>query len=306
MPHKRFLAVSLNPVMQRTLLFESWKENRVNRTHTHFLHASGKGVNVARVLTQLEDEVVHITHAGGEDRERFLAMCREDGLILAAVESASQIRTCVTLLSREKGSTTELIADAGPVGPDTDSMVREEFAKRIMDCDFLIISGTKAPGYSGDLYPWMVKKASALGVYSVLDIKGADLRACLHFGPGLIKPNLSEFCATFLPELAVEEHEEDDKVLEYAAEEMKRIHREYGSLTVLTLGASGALGWDGKELIRQPARQITPVNTIGCGDAFTAGLSHSLAKDEGFARALETARDCAAANAGFIKPGVIA
>jgi 1-phosphofructokinase/tagatose 6-phosphate kinase len=305
-PEKKFLAVSLNPVMQRTLLFDSWRENRVNRTRTHYLHASGKGVNVARVLTQLGDDVVHLTHAGGADRERFLAMCREDGLVLTALESDSEVRTCVTILSRENGSTTELIADAGPVSSGTGPAVWDEFEKLIHGCDYLIISGTKAPGYSDDLYPRMVKRASELGAASVLDIKGGDLKACLPFGPALIKPNLSEFCATFLPDLSVEEHEEDERVLEAAAEEMKRIHREYGALTVLTLGARGALGWDGTELILQPARQIKPVNTIGCGDAFTAGLSHSLAKGEGFSKALETARECAALNAGHIKPGVIA
>jgi tagatose 6-phosphate kinase len=305
MSEARFLVVSLNPVMQRTLLYESWKENQVNRTRTHYLHASGKGVNVARVLTQLGEEAVHLTHAGGADRERFLTMCRKDGLTIYAADSGSEIRTCVTILSGENHSSTELIADAGPVAAGTDEAVRREFEKLIAKSGFLIISGTRAPGYRDDLYPWMVQEATKRGVTSILDIKGGDLKACLPCGPALIKPNLSEFCSTFLPELGVEEHEADESALETAAKEMERIYRDYGILTVLTLGARGALGWNGQERIRRPALSITPLNTIGCGDAFTAGLAYSLAEGQSLIDALDKAAECAAANAGLIKPGVI-
>ena len=73
MPRKpQFLTVCLNPVMQRTMMFPVLRENEVNRTSRYYTHASGKGVNVTRVLTQLGAGAVHLTHAGGRDRDRFI------------------------------------------------------------------------------------------------------------------------------------------------------------------------------------------------------------------------------------------
>ncbi len=74
------LVVCLNPTLQKTLVFSSLREGEVNRTPTYYLDASGKGVNVARVLGQLGIESVHLTHAGGMFREVFITLAEQDGL----------------------------------------------------------------------------------------------------------------------------------------------------------------------------------------------------------------------------------
>ncbi len=42
--------------------------------------------------------------------------------------------------------------------------------------------------------------------------------------------------------------------------------------TILTMGEKGSLFWDGKKTLKCPAVKIKVVDTIGAGDAFTAGL----------------------------------
>ncbi|MFC1570196.1 carbohydrate kinase family protein [Candidatus Omnitrophota bacterium] len=42
--------------------------------------------------------------------------------------------------------------------------------------------------------------------------------------------------------------------------------------TVITMGSKGSFVWDGKRKITQPAFKTSVVDTIGAGDAFTAGL----------------------------------
>jgi tagatose 6-phosphate kinase len=300
-----FLAVCLNPVMQRTLRFESWEENEVNRCSDYYLHASGKGVNVARVLTQLGERTLHLTHAGGRDRDLFLKMCRADGLELITEDSRSEIRTCTTVLNSRRGTSTELIEEARAVDASVEKGIRSRFAALLAEVGVLILSGTKAPGYSDSLYPWMVKEAAGRGITVILDLKGEDLVRSLQFRPRVIKPNLSEFCATFLPELSVGEHDESPEILDAVRKKARTLGREYGVTTVLTRGSRGVFAWDGRKELECPARRLTPVNTIGCGDAFTAGLAHSLSRGAGIARALEKGTDCAAANAALLKPGVI-
>jgi 2-dehydro-3-deoxygluconokinase len=42
--------------------------------------------------------------------------------------------------------------------------------------------------------------------------------------------------------------------------------------TVLTCGAEGAVALQGEELLRRPGFNVTTVDRIGAGDAFTAGF----------------------------------
>ena len=302
---KYFLTVCLNPVLQRTMRFESWRENEVNRTDEYYLHASGKGVNVTRVLTQLGEPAVHLTHAGGRDRELFLQMCREDGLDVAWEESGSPIRTCTTLLNRQTKSSTELVEEALPVEPATEGRIRKRFSALISQAEMLIVSGTRAPGYSEEFYPWMVGQARSTGVTVVLDIKGADLKRCLPYGPNIVKPNFSEFAATFLSGMAVGEHEDDPQANKAVEEKMSSLHREYDISIVLTRGSRGVMACGEDGILHRPAKLLSPVNTIGCGDAFTAGFSARFARGGTLSEAIDAGTDCAAANAVRLKPGVI-
>ncbi len=42
--------------------------------------------------------------------------------------------------------------------------------------------------------------------------------------------------------------------------------------TILTMGEDGSLYWDGRDILKFPAVKVDVVDTIGAGDAFTAGL----------------------------------
>ena len=93
------LTVCLNPTLQKTLCFPSVTQGEVNRTDNHRLDASGKGINVSRVLTQLGKTAVHLTQLGGELRPLFLSLCKKDKLLgslgtVEWVESKSPIRFC--------------------------------------------------------------------------------------------------------------------------------------------------------------------------------------------------------------------
>jgi len=47
----------LNPTLQRTLVFSTVTPGQVNRTSGNYEHASGKGLNVTRILRELGHDV---------------------------------------------------------------------------------------------------------------------------------------------------------------------------------------------------------------------------------------------------------
>ena len=294
----------MNPTLQKTLVFSGLVPDSVNRTGEYRLDASGKGVNVCRVLTQLGKEACHLTQLGGALRPLFLELCEKDGLRIEWVESSSPIRFCYTLIDKEQRTVTELVEESEKVGKHTGELLFETFSKLIPDYSVLIISGTKAKGFPDSLIPEMVIKARLLGCRVILDVRGIDLHNGLLFGPEVVKPNLFEFVSTFAPELLSEKNAETvkKKVGEIWAELYKR--HPFSAL-VLTRGTEPIWYAEKGELAEYAFESVEPLNTTGSGDAFTAGLAAALEEGASLAEALAEGVRCGALNATLLKPGVI-
>ncbi len=301
-----FLVVCLGPTVQRTVTLETLRPGEVNRGRRVRVDASGKGVNVARVLVQLGHRALHLTHAGGARRDWFLSRCAADGIEVIAPDSASEIRTCVTLLDASEGRTTEIVEPTEPVHQDTQAAVLADFGRLLNDTHTVILSGSIPPGYGERVFPEMVLRAKRAGCRVVADFRGEALKEALEYEPEVIKPNLQEFAATFCPDVPgpVPEETVDSGVLERVEGEMLRIAAR-GTTVVITRGSNLALYTDGGVIKRSPPARIDPVNTIGCGDAFTAGIAAALFEGEPIAAAVERGHECAARNALLERPGAI-
>ena len=306
------LTVCLNPTLQKTLRFSSIVSDTVNRTGFHRLDASGKGINVTRVLTQLGKKAVHLTQLGGELRPLFLSLCNQDGLNVEWVESESQIRFCYTLLTESDAGVTEIVEESETVAAGTEQRLLEKFDSMInadsQSFKFLIISGTKAAGFSDNVIPAMVHKAKEKGMKVILDIKGKDLIESLQYKPNIIKPNLFEFADTFAPELIDAEKNDlayDEKAQQRIKAAMLDMSNEYDCHIILTNGSLNILAASGKEFFETNIQPVKTVNTIGCGDAFTAGLASALYDGASLEGAIKEGIRCGALNASLLKPGVI-
>jgi len=331
-----FLTVCLNPTLQKTLRFSSIYPRTVNRTKVHRLDASGKGINVTRVLTQLGKKALHLTQLGGGLRPLFLSLCEQDGLSVRWVESESQIRFCYTLLSGTESTlsdadgalpdgsaVTELIEESEPVSAGTEDRLLDKFDDILAhktDLNWLIISGTKAAGFSDAVIPAMTQKAKEKGLKVILDIKGKDLTESLKYQPDIVKPNLFEFAAGFAPEL-IKDNELttlDDIAKKRIKSAVLDIAQRYKCRVILTNGSRKIIAADilstdilstdassGNNFFEIEVSPVKAVNSIGCGDAFTAGLASALEDGADFREAISEGSKCGALNAALVRPGVI-
>ena len=305
MPAPRFLTVCLNPVVQRTIVLDRLRVHEVNRSVEHRLDASGKGINVTRVLTQLGERATHLCQAGGWNRELWLGLAEEDRIEVHWVESDTPIRFCTTLVDRSARAATEIVEAAERVSPEVEARVVQAFEQLLPDHQVVIFSGTKAAGFTDELFPAMVKQAKRAGAMVVLDVRGSDLVRSLPHRPDVIKPNFSEFVGTFLADRDPGEHACDPQIEVRARQEMSAIRREHGSDVVLTRGERSTLFTVDAEVTELEPPRIAPVNPIGSGDAFAAGLAAALARGCSLGEAVVRAHECGARNARHLRPGVI-
>ena len=327
-----FLTVCLNPTIQKTLRFSSIVPGTVNRTAFHRLDVSGKGINVTRVLTQLGKKALHLTQLGGVMRPLFLSLCEQDGFTVEWAESESPIRFCYTLLT--DGAVTELVEESEPVTAETEKLLMEKFNTILEKEDFtnyseainsnstlhtphcLIISGTKAAGFSDDVIPSIVQSAKEKGLRIILDIRGKDLINCLKYDPDIIKPNLFEFASTFAPQLVKDndlilDDNDQGAVKEIIKSAVMDITQKYKCNVILTNGSRKIFAANKENFFEIDVPAVKAVNSIGCGDAFTAGFAAALedgwsaVQPLNFETAIKEGIRCGALNAGLEKPGVI-
>ena len=306
-----FLTVCLNPTIQKILRFSSIVPGAVNRTGVHRLDVSGKGINVTRVLTQLGKKTLHLTQLGGVMRPLFLSLCEHDGLSVEWVESGSEIRFCYTVLTENDGAVTELVETSEAVSAGTEQRLLEKYDSILCDTSpdlkCLIISGTKAAGFSDTAIPCMTRKAKERGLRVILDIKGKDLVESLQYEPDVVKPNLLEFAETFAPDLVGDNDQitEDDAAKERIKSAILDTAQKYNCRVILTNGSRKILAADRNKFFEAEFEAVKAVNSTGCGDAFTAGLAAALEDGANFYEAIGEGARCGAKNAALIRPGVI-
>lgn len=319
-----FVTLCLNPTIQKTLCFDKISRGEVNRASRNFTDASGKGINASRVLAQLGKQVLHVTQLSKQDKLWFEAELEKQAIKLLAIETAAKARTCTTLIeenSLESGAisrcVTELVESGNKVEPETEAALLKAFdalldGGELHQIDSLIISGSKAPGFKDSLFAKIALKAHAHNVSVVLDIRGADLKALLDAlraaplkaceAPLVIKPNAQELKETFFE--AQTEAMAENQINDCIA----KLYSEYGVHSVITRGKDSTLAFDGKKLLNMNSESIPQekvLNTIGCGDAFTAGFAAALADGSSFEEAVRQGIKCGALNARTIQPGSI-
>ena len=295
------LSVGLTPTVQRTLRFARFVPGEVNRAREVVVTASGKGANVARVVTLLGGTARLVQICGGASGRFVEGELTRQGVACITVwdEDDAPTRTCTTLLP-DNGPTTELVEEARPVGAHDLSLLRAAISTGLLEAHALCLSGSLPPGVPPTLYADLLADAHRLGVVALVDTQKAPLAAALAARPFLVKPNLEEAQATLsLP--ATSDPWAD------AQEAATRLVAAGATWALVSMGKGGALLFGGTDYWR-----ITPptlphvVNPIGSGDSLAAGLlfahiERGLPVPE--AAAFGTA--CAAANCLTLTSGVV-
>ncbi|MFZ0826055.1 MAG: hexose kinase [Verrucomicrobiia bacterium] len=282
------LCLGTTPSAQRVMLFRKLVLDSVNRAGTTLDVASGKSINVAKVLKVLGEQPVAVGFVGGARGEFIRAALVRQGIDSEFVTVTAQTRQCITVIDEAAGTHTELVEESQAVEPADGDKLVSILRQRIAGCRAAVMSGTIAPGAPVDLYFQCTRMAEAAGALSVVDAQKAPLLEALKAGPGLVKPNRSELASTMGRELT------DEASLMAAMSELG----ERGAKRVfVTAGKDPALAFDGLNFWRITPPRIKAVNPIGSGDAFTAGLVWRLLRGDDLGESGRWAAAAGAANA---------
>jgi len=302
---KKFFCICFSATLQRTISFDSIQLEHVNRSKKYRLDASGKAVNSARVLEQLEKGcVTTYCPVGKKNQKDFISLSEKDNLNLIYTTIPGYTRECWTLLDTGKNTTTELVVGE-PVFETTpelsnlqDMALNSTIPVTIDEVDAVLLAGSRPGIWPENTYADIAKYAVENGKIFLADYIGEDLintlKACT---PTIIKINDEEFCKTF--GLIYPSNDEDLKaaITEKSAE-LKNI-------IVVTRGTKSTYGAQNGQFEECPIEKVKAINTTACGDSFNSGFLYEYVNSGNFKEALKKGTWCAAKNAENECPGTI-
>lgn len=298
----KILCICLSSTIQRTINFKNIRLENVNRSTNYRMDASGKALNSARVLSQLDkDSVEVICPVGEKNSSLFLELAQRDELKVDYVTVPGFTRECWTLLDNSAGTTTEVVVGEPEIEFDVktvETALKKLISEKLDSVDAVLFAGSKPKCYSKNLVAEIAQLAVSGNKVFLADYHGEDLLltldACV---PHIIKINEEEFFETF----GLKENSTVDE-LKNAIKEKSRI---LNNIIVVTRGSNPTFAADKGVPAECDIEKVKAVNTTACGDSFSAGFIYEYMISKDFEKALKKGTWCASRNAELETPGAI-
>lgn len=263
------VVVTPNPALDTTYDVAGFEPGLVLRVDAPAVRAGGKGVNVARVLTQLGEEAVSVsTVGGGPNGAEFGAELTRSGIRHDLTPTLADTRRSVAIV--DTGGLTTVMNERGAALTDTEAEALLDAAvAATTDADALVCSGSLPPGLPPTAIARLVAAARSAGAAAIVDATGPALIAACRAGADAVKPNAEELRETV----------GDDDVVAGA----RRLITEGAGLVVVTLGADGMLAVsadDAGRVVRARLPEALDGNPTGAGDAAVAAIAACFARGQ--------------------------
>ncbi|BDR61074.1 1-phosphofructokinase [Lactobacillus xylocopicola] len=251
--------VTVNPALDYVIQIDQVDRGSVNRSGDCAFLAGGKGINVSRILNQLDTDNTAWGFVGGFTGKELVRQLNQYHIVNDFVKISDPTRVNVKVHAQEE---TEINA----AGPNVTNQEITAFKARLADLqkdDVVVMSGSLAPSLPADFYKQLLPEIKAAGAEFVVDTTGQALLDTLAYQPLVIKPNHHE-----LADLFQTTFETDAEMLAAARKLLER-----GAQNVLvSMAGQGGYLVTKEQIYHAKAAIGTVVNSVGAGDSMTAGF----------------------------------
>jgi len=286
--------VTLNAAIDKTYYVQQFASGAVHRVVRQIAEPGGKGNNVAKVARLLGAEVAATGLIGGSSGSFIESQLAVRGIRTAFIRVPGESRVCLNIIDESTGISTELLEQGPEIAADQVLALKNTLQGLAAESSVVVLSGSLPPGARPDLYAELIGVIQAAGARAFLDTSGAALSSGLQARPYFVKPNEQELSAWVGHELTSEEGW-TDAATKLAGAGIAQV--------CVTLGSRGSIAILDGAAYRVHPPLIQAVNTVGCGDAFVAGMAYAEERGDSPVEKLRIATAAAAANAMSDKAG---
>ncbi|ENM5840959.1 1-phosphofructokinase [Vibrio mimicus] len=258
----KVVTITLNPALDLTGSMAQLNVGSVSLVEQSSLHAAGKGVNVAKVLSELGADVTVTGFLGRDNQELFCQLFDELGVRDEFIRIAGATRINVKLVE-QNGSVSDINFPGISVSQTDIEAFEATLLRLAQDHDYFVLAGSLPKGISPQRCAGWIAQLRSMNKKVLFDSSRDALMAGLDAKPWLIKPNdeeLAQWCGRELSTLAECQH----AASELAQKEIENI--------VISMGAEGVMWLNQNEWLHAKPPKMHVVSTVGAGDTLVAGL----------------------------------
>ncbi|MGI3783788.1 MAG: 1-phosphofructokinase family hexose kinase [Janthinobacterium lividum] len=280
--------LGLSPSLDVVYVVDAVTAGAIHRPRSVVRLAGGKSLNVSRALARLGRGVRAVAPLEGPLGDLVADLLEPTGVELVRLSTTAPTRMCVTAADETAGTLTEFYERA-PAADGTELDQVEEALGDVVAGDWLALSGSVPEGTDLDRLVALLASAAQRGVHLAVDTHGPVLPLLLEVAtPDVLKINRDEAA-----ELVGSDATGPQDLVELGA----AVRAAGADVVVLTDGAAGAVGWDGRDGWRVTTDAVPGAYPVGSGDCFLAGLVADLASGAPLPDSLVSAAALGAANA---------
>lgn len=263
------LTVTLNPSVDISYKLDHLQLDTVNRVKNPSKTAGGKGLNVSRVLVQLEEKVAATGFLGGSLGGFIRKQLNDLQIKDDFVDIMEETRNCIAMIHDDKQ--TEVLESGPEISKQEAMELLKQFNSFVKETEIITISGSLPKGLETNYYGELLKIANGNHSKVLLDTSGKTLKHSLEseYKPYLIKPNQEE-----LADLVGKEINTEQDVIQALNNPILNGIQ----WIVVTLGGQGAIIRHEETLYRVQIPEVEVVNPVGSGDSVIAGFARGLSQ----------------------------
>ncbi len=260
---KKIITVTLNPVIDRTLIVNNFEAGKTYVIEESKNIAAGKGINVSRALLNLKIKSIATGILPEVGSDYFKHYLYKEGITHDFLMTHGTVRINTTIVSsrqrethlREKGK----VFEDGLIDKLLNKLIQILSSHSNKETS-IVFSGSIPEGLPKNSYKILIEKIKKYTNLIFLDSSGPALKNGIKALPDGIKPNISE-----AEDVIGKKDFSFKKALKYFYEMgIKHIF--------LSMGKDGILYYDGDNTYRASVNVKNPINTVGSGDSSVAGV----------------------------------
>ncbi|MGB1286686.1 MAG: 1-phosphofructokinase family hexose kinase [Aggregatilineales bacterium] len=266
---KKVVTLTLNPTIDKSSAVDNVSSEIKLRCDPPRYDPGGGGINVSRALHKVGGDSTAIYSAGGGPGNMLTQLLTDEGIRCEPVLIEGMTRENMTIFERQSG----LQFRFGMPGPmmSAADWTRCTDAILAQNADYVVASGSLAPGIPDDYYAILTEKVRAQGGKVIIDSSGAALEAMRGAQAFLLKPNLYE-----LEILSGEKFQGEDQL---KAVSQRLIADGMAEVLVISMGAQGAM-FVTADAFLQMRPPVVPIRSkVGAGDSMVGGIMYGLAQN---------------------------
>lgn len=259
--------VTLNTALDRTIEVPHLTIGTVLQGRTICEQPAGKGVNLSRCLATLGVPSIVCGFVGAQEAHLFRLSFVGTKARVRLIPVGGRTRRDTTLIDPIAHTDTHIRESGYSLGRKDVAALRAELAAHAKPGDIVVFCGSLPPGLTPDTFASLLRHAKRLGCKVVVDTSDQALRVACRIHPYLIKPNRAELESLLPKDYQLGPQVED--IISAARVFIKEVEN-----IAISLGKHGAILITPQAAYHAtcPLPPVKVKSTVGCGDAFLAGL----------------------------------